>query len=216
MFVYIYGGGFSEGSGAVPVYDGEGLATKGLVVVTMNYRVGVLGFLVHPELSKESSAKVSGNYGLLDQIAALQWVRDNIAAFGGDPNRVTIAGQSAGGMSVHSLIASPLAKGLFHRAIVQSGGSSVGGGGITLGARTLADLEAAGQQFAEAKGAKSLAELRAMTWQKLVEPLPPAAQAAGRGAAPRPALLADRRRLRRAGAGPRDRRLGASRTTCRR
>jgi para-nitrobenzyl esterase len=181
VFVYIYGGGFTEGSGAVPAYDGEGLATKGLVFVTMNYRVGVLGFLVHPELSKESSAKVSGNYGLLDQIAALQWVRDNIAAFGGDPNRVTIAGQSAGGMSVHSLIASPLARGLFHRAIVQSGGSSVGGGGIALGARTLADLEAAGQQFAEAKGAKSLAELRAMTWQKLVEPLPPTPQAAGRG-----------------------------------
>ena len=184
VFVYIYGGGFSEGSGAVPAYDGEGLATKGLVVVVPNYRVGVLGFLVHPELSKESAAKVSGNYGLLDQIAALQWVRDNIAAFGGDPNRVTIAGQSAGGMSVHNLIASPLAKGLFHRAIVQSGGSSVGGGSITLGARTLAELEAAGQQFAEAKGAKTLSELRAMTWQKLLEPLPAPAQAAGRGAMP--------------------------------
>jgi para-nitrobenzyl esterase len=184
VFVYIYGGGFSEGSGAVPVYDGEGLATKGLIFVTMNYRVGVLGFLVHPELSKESPNKVSGNYGLLDQIAALQWVRDNIAAFGGDSGRVTIAGQSAGGMSVHSLVASPLAKDLFHRAIVQSGGSSVGGGGIAMAARTLADLEAAGQQFAEAKGAKTLAELRAITWQRLVEPLPQAAAAAGRGAAP--------------------------------
>jgi carboxylesterase type B/glyoxylase-like metal-dependent hydrolase (beta-lactamase superfamily II) len=191
VFVYIYGGGFSEGSGAVPAYDGEGLATKGLVVVVPNYRVGVLGFLAHPELSKESAARVSGNYGLLDQIAALQWVRDNIAAFGGDPARVTIAGQSAGGMSVHSLIASPLAKGLFHRAIVQSGGSSVGGGGIAPGARTLADFEAAGQKFAEAKGAHSLAELRAMTWQKLVEPLPSGAPGSGEGSGLRFAPIVD-------------------------
>lgn len=183
VFVYIYGGGFSEGSGAVPAYDGEGLASKGLVVVVPNYRVGVLGFLAHPELSAESPAKVSGNYGILDQIAALQWVRDNIAAFGGDPDRVTIAGQSAGGMSVHTLIASPLARGLFHRAIVQSGGSSVGGGGIALGARTLADVEAAGKQWADAKGAASLAALRAMTWQKLVEPLPAGAPAGGTGTA---------------------------------
>jgi para-nitrobenzyl esterase len=172
VFFYIYGGGFTEGSGAVPVYDGEGLAKKGLVVVTANYRVGVLGFLAHPELSQESSSKVSGNYGLFDQLAALRWVRDNIAAFGGDPNRVTIAGQSAGGMSVHSLIASPLAKGLFHRAIVESGGSSIGGGGIALSTRSLADAEAVGKQFAEARGARSLPELRAMTWQKLTEAAP--------------------------------------------
>jgi para-nitrobenzyl esterase len=172
VFFYIYGGGFSEGSGAVPVYDGEGLARKGLVVVTANYRIGVLGFLAHPELSKESDSKVSGNYGLLDQIAALRWVQKNIAAFGGDPHRVTIAGQSAGGMSVHSLIASPLAKGLFHRAIVQSGGSSVGGGGIALGVRTLADAEADGLKFAALKGTNSLAELRDMSWQKLTETAP--------------------------------------------
>jgi len=183
VFVYIYGGGFSEGSGAVPAYDGEGLASKGLVVVVPNYRVGVMGFLAHPGLSKESPARVSGNYGILDQIAALQWVRDNIAAFGGDPSRVTIAGQSAGGMSVHTLIGSPLARGLFHRAIVQSGGSSVGGGGIAMGARTLADFEAAGQRWAEAKGATSVADLRAMTWQQLVEPLPAAGPATGTGAA---------------------------------
>ncbi|HPK71088.1 MAG TPA: carboxylesterase family protein [Vicinamibacterales bacterium] len=182
VFVYIYGGGFSEGSGAVPAYDGEGLASKGLVVVVPNYRVGVLGFLAHPGLSAESPVKASGNYGILDQIAALQWVRDNIAAFGGDADRVTIAGQSAGGMSVHALIASPLAAGLFHRAIVQSGGSSVGGGGIALGARTLADAEAAGRQWAEARGAASVAELRAMSWQQLVEPRP--APAAGGGAPP--------------------------------
>ena len=114
VYLYIYGGGFNEGSAAVPVYDGEGLAKKGLVVVTFNYRVGVLGFLAHPELSKESGHQVSGNYGLLDQIAALRWVRQNIARFGGDANRVTIAGQSAGGMSVHDLTASPLAKVCFN------------------------------------------------------------------------------------------------------
>jgi para-nitrobenzyl esterase len=182
VFVYIYGGGFTEGSTAVPAYDGEGLAKKGVVVVTANYRVGILGFFVHPELTKESPNHASGNYGLLDQVAALKWVRDNIAAFGGDPSRVTIAGQSAGGMSVHSLIASPLAKGLFHRAIVQSGGSSVGGGAINMRAQTLADVEASGVKFAQAKGAASLADLRAMSWQKVVEPLP--APAAGAGGAP--------------------------------
>lgn len=126
VFVYIYGGGFTEGSGSVPVYDGEGLAKKGLVVVTFNYRVGPFGFLAHPELTKESGRNASGNYGLLDQVAALQWIHDNIAAFGGDAGRVTIAGQSAGGMSVLALIASPLAKGLFHRAIDQSGGAIAG------------------------------------------------------------------------------------------
>ena len=92
VFVYLYGGGFNEGSAAVPGYDGEGLAKKGLIVVTINYRVGIFGFFTHPELSAESATKTSGNYGLLDQIAALQWVRDNIGAFGGDPARVTIAG----------------------------------------------------------------------------------------------------------------------------
>lgn len=180
VFFYIYGGGFNEGSGAVPVYDGEGLAKKGLVVVTPNYRVGVLGFLAHPELSKESAAKVSGNYGLLDQIAALKWVQENIAAFGGDPNRVTIAGQSAGGMSVHYLIASPLAKGLFHRAIVQSGGSTVSRTGITVSARGFSDVEADGQKFAGSRGARSIADLRAMTYEQLTAPAQGAT--AGRGA----------------------------------
>jgi len=181
VFVYIYGGGFSEGSTAVPVYDGEGLARKGLVVVTANYRVGVLGFLAHPDLSKESAAHASGDYGLLDQVAALRWIHDNIAAFGGDPNRVAIAGQSAGGMSVHSLVASPMGKGLFHRAIVQSGGSSIGGGGISTRFRTLADGESDGVQFAKAKGASSLAELRAMSWQTLMEPVAAPAGAPGSG-----------------------------------
>lgn len=180
VFFYIYGGGFNEGSTAVPVYDGEGLAKKGVVVVTANYRVGVLGFLAHPELSKESRAGVSGNYGLLDQVAALKWIRDNIAAFGGDPNQVTIAGQSAGGMSVHYLTASPLAKGLFHRAIVQSGGSSVSRTGITLAAKALADAESEGRKFAESKGARSIADLRAMSWAKLTE-VPQSASPAGSG-----------------------------------
>ena len=168
VFVYLYGGGFSEGSGAVPVYDGEGLAKKGLVVVTINYRVGVLGFLALHELNIESDHRASGNYGLLDQIAALQWVHENIARFGGDPSRVALAGQSAGGMSVHDLTASPLAKGLFQRAIVESGGSNIDRVGIP-GPRTLVEAEADGRKFADSKGAKSLKELRAMSWQKLTQ-----------------------------------------------
>lgn len=169
VFVYIHGGGFNEGSGSVPVYDGEGLAGKGLVAVTINYRMGVLGFLAHPELTREAGYRASGNYGLLDALAALQWIRGNIAAFGGDPSRVTIAGQSAGGMAVHALVASPLAKGLFHRAIAQSGGSTVGGG-----SRKLVDAEQDGVQFAERRGAPSLAALRELTPQQLTAPLSPA------------------------------------------
>jgi len=183
VFVYIYGGGFVEGSAAVPAYDGEGLASKGLVVVTFNYRVGILGTLTHPELSAESPHHASGNYGYLDQVAALQWVRDNIAAFGGDPGRVTIAGQSAGAGSVHALTASPLAKGLFHRAIEESG-SSVASPAGNVSVNPLAAAEQNGVRFAEAKGAKNLAELRAIGWQKIVEPVQaPANAAGGRGGA---------------------------------
>jgi para-nitrobenzyl esterase len=169
VFVYIYGGGNVEGSGAVPAYDGEGLASKGLVVVTFNYRVGVLGFFTHPELSKESPYHASGNYGLLDQIAAVKWVHENIAAFGGDPSRITIAGQSAGASAVHNLTASPMAKGLFHRAIADSGSGITAAGG-----RTLKDQEADGVRFAEAKGAHSLAELRAISWKDIIAPITPA------------------------------------------
>ncbi len=169
VFVYIHGGGFNEGSGSVAAYNGEGLARKGLVMVTINYRVGVFGLLAHPELTKESEVHASGNYGILDQVAALQWVHDNIAAFGGDPARVTIAGQSAGAQSVHVLTGSPLAKGLFHRAIAESG-SSVGGNAQ----RKLAEAEPDGVRFAETKGAKSLADLRAMTWQQIAAPAPAA------------------------------------------
>ncbi len=121
VLVWIYGGGFSSGGAAVPIYDGEAMAKKGIVFVSINYQVGIFGFLAHSDLSKEAGYQASGNYGLLDQIAALRWVQKNIAAFGGDPDNVTIAGQSAGSMSVNCLIASPLAKGLFNKAIAESG-----------------------------------------------------------------------------------------------
>jgi para-nitrobenzyl esterase len=123
VMVWIYGGGFDHGAGAASGYDGENLASKGAVVVTINYRVGVFGFLALPELTAESPHHASGNYGLLDQIAALEWVRRNIAAFGGDPTRVAIFGESAGAESVSVLMASPLASGLFTRAIAESGGA---------------------------------------------------------------------------------------------
>ena len=122
VLVWIYGGGFDNGSASMPLYWGDRLAKRGIVVVTVAYRVGPLGFLAHPELRRESPHHTSGNYGLMDQIAALEWVQRNIAAFGGDPTRVTVAGQSAGAMSVSILMASPRAQGLFHRAIGQSGG----------------------------------------------------------------------------------------------
>lgn len=163
VLVYIHGGAFTGGSGEVAVYDGEALAKKGLAVVTINYRLGVLGFLAHPELTQESPQRASGNYGLLDQVAALQWVQRNIAAFGGDPGNVTIAGQSAGAASVHFLTASPLAKGLFHRAIAQSG-SGVGRGFT----RSREAAEQDGQKFAAGKGAHSLAQLRSIPAKDLI------------------------------------------------
>ena len=123
VMVYIYGGGFSGGNTSDPWISGEKLAKKGVVLVSVAYRVNQLGFLALSGLSAESPQHVSGNYGLLDQIAALQWVKKNIAAFGGDPDKVTIFGESAGAISVSMLCASPLAKGLFSGAISQSGGS---------------------------------------------------------------------------------------------
>ena len=166
VYMYIHGGGNREGSGGIQVYDGEGLAKKGIVVVTINYRLGVFGFFAHPELTKESGMNSSGNYALLDVVAALHWIHDNIAAFGGDPTKVTIGGQSAGAGMTHNMVASPLAKGLFHGAIAESG-SSYGPGNM----RKLADAEQMGVKFAEAKGAHSLAELRQMPWQKIFEPV---------------------------------------------
>ncbi|MEK6535389.1 MAG: carboxylesterase/lipase family protein [Thermodesulfobacteriota bacterium] len=126
VMVWIHGGAFNFGSASQPEYNGKNLAKKGVVVVTINYRLGPLGFLVHPLLSKESDHNTSGNYGLLDQIAALKWVQKNIAAFGGNPDRVTIFGQSAGSRSVSLQMISPLSAGLFHRAIAESGGPIIG------------------------------------------------------------------------------------------
>lgn len=162
VFFWIHGGGYVEGSSAVPVYDGEMLARQGVVVVTINYRLGVFGYLAHPELTRE--AQRSGNYGSLDQLAALLWVHDNIAAFGGDPNNVTIAGQSAGASSVHNLVASPLARGLFQRAIAESGSGISAPGG----SKTLSEAESDGVRFATAKGASSLEELRHKSSEELM------------------------------------------------
>ncbi|WP_339625194.1 carboxylesterase family protein [uncultured Maribacter sp.] len=155
VIVWIYGGGFTSGSANCDIYDGEELAKKSVVFVSINYRVGILGFMAHPELSKESGQNASGNYGFMDQIAALKWVQKNIEVFGGDPNNVTIAGQSAGAFSVNTLIASPLAKNIFHKAILQSGG--------LLGssrAETLTEAEATGIRFMEKTEATSIEELR--------------------------------------------------------
>ncbi len=161
VMVWIYGGGFQAGSASEPRQDGARLATKGVVVVSLNYRLGLMGFLAHPGLSKESPHKASGNYGVLDQIAALQWVRKNIAAFGGDPGNVTIFGESAGSFSVSILMASPLAKGLFHKAIGESGASFPSGPQPPLGGATLASAEADGEKFAAAMNAPTIDALRA-------------------------------------------------------
>jgi para-nitrobenzyl esterase len=159
VLVYFFGGGFVAGDGSEPRYDGESMARKGIVALTVNYRLGVFGFLAHPELTKESPHHASGNYALLDQNAALQWVQKNIAAFGGDPRRVTIAGESAGSIAVSAQMVSPLSKGLIAGAIGESGGMIP----PTLPAVPLADAEAAGAKFAESVGATSLAALRALT-----------------------------------------------------
>lgn len=170
VLVWIYGGGFGGGSTSEPNYNGENLAKKGVVLVSIAYRVGQLGFLAHPELSAESPNHVSGNYGLLDMIAGLQWVQKNIAAFGGDPNKVTIFGESAGGIAVSMLSASPLAKGLFHGAISQSGGSFGPTRPITMpgeNLKRLADAERSGEAYAKSAGVSSLAELRNLPPDKL-------------------------------------------------
>jgi para-nitrobenzyl esterase len=168
VMVYIHGGAFIEGSGSVRVYDGEELARKGILVVTVNYRLGVLGFLAHPELSAESPHGVSGNYGLLDQIAALKWVKMNIARFGGDSANVTLAGQSAGARSVHLLTASPLARGLFHKAIAISGSDI----NRIRFSNSLKDAEKSGEKFSCEKRAFSLKNLRAMHPSELIASAP--------------------------------------------
>ena len=163
VLVWIYGGGFSFGSTSEPGYNGEKLAKKGVILVSVAYRVGQLGFLAHPELSAESPHDVSGNYGLLDMIAGLTWIQKNIAAFGGNPNKVTIFGESAGGIAVSMLCASPLAKGLFHGAISQSGGSFGPPRYVTYpgeNLKTLKNAEAAGEGYATKSGVRSIADLR--------------------------------------------------------
>ncbi len=170
VLVWIYGGGFAAGATSEKSYNGEHLARRGVVLVSIAYRVGVLGFLAHPELSAEDPNRVSGNYGLLDMIAGLQWIRKNIAAFGGDPNKVTIFGESAGGIAVSMLCASPLAKGLFHGAISQSGGSFGPPRPTTYpgeNMKRLADAEKAGETYARNAGNLSIADLRKMEADKL-------------------------------------------------
>jgi para-nitrobenzyl esterase len=158
VIVWIHGGGYSNGSASMPLYWGDRLAGKGVIVVTVAYRLGPLGFLAHPELTRESTRQSSGNYGLMDQIAALQWIQRNVAAFGGDPKRVTIAGQSAGSMAVSALMASPLAKGLFQRAIGESGGLFEP---LELApSYLLANAERDGEKYAASLGVASLKDLR--------------------------------------------------------
>lgn len=164
VLVYFYGGGFVGGDGSEVRYDGESMAKKGIISITVNYRLGVFGFFAHPELTKESPNHASGNYGLMDQHAALVWVQKNIAAFGGDPNKVTIAGESAGSMSVSGQVASPLSKGLFAGAIGESG-ALLG----NLSPVPLADAEQNGVKFAAAAGTSSLAGLRQVPADKLLE-----------------------------------------------
>ncbi|WP_022824144.1 carboxylesterase/lipase family protein [Hymenobacter norwichensis] len=174
VMVYFYGGGFQAGDGSEPRYDGASMARRGIVAVTVNYRLGVFGFFAHPELTKESPNQASGNYGFLDQTAALRWVQQNIAAFGGDPKQVTIAGESAGSMSVSAQMASPLSKTLFARAIGESGSMLNTG----FGPLSLTEAEKNGVAFATSLGASSLATLRALPAQQVLE-------ATGKPGAPR-------------------------------
>lgn len=191
VMVWIHGGGYGSGSNAIPIYNGSRLAARGAVVIAINYRLGAFGFLAHPEMTAESADKTSGNYGLLDMVAALQWVKDNAARFGGDPARVTIMGQSAGAGAVNSLRHAPAAKGLFSAAIAQSGS-----GGSFLGGRalTLEEAEAQGVAFGKKVGAKTLAQMRQVSPENVVNasrnpPPPMGAAATSRPTTPAPAPL---------------------------
>lgn len=165
VLVYFYGGGFVSGDGSEPRYDGESMAQKGIIAITVNYRLGIFGFFAHPELTKESAHHASGNYGLLDQNAALRWVQANIAAFGGDPKLVTIAGESAGSISVSAQMASPLSKDLINGAIGESGAMIK----PTTPPMSLADGEQNGVNVATNLKANSLAELRAISADQLLD-----------------------------------------------
>lgn len=157
VLVWIHGGGFGSGSGTTPIYEGTEMAKKGVVFVTINYRLGIFGFMAHPGLSAESPENVSGNYGILDQIEALKWIRKNITAFGGDPDNVTISGQSAGSFSVNILMSTPLAKGLFQRAIGESGALF---GEDLMFTQKLRAAEETGMMIADSLGCGTIAELR--------------------------------------------------------
>jgi len=165
VLVYFYGGGFVAGDASEPRYDGESMAKKGMVVVTANYRLNIFGFLALPELSKESPYKASGNYGMLDQVAALKWVQNNISAFGGDPKKVTIAGESAGSISISLLMASPLSKDLIAGAIGESGAAIK----PTLPPVPLAEAEKTGLDFAKKAGYPTLAQLRKLSTREVYE-----------------------------------------------
>jgi para-nitrobenzyl esterase len=164
VLVFIHGGGYTEGAGYTRITDGENLAKSGIIVISINYRLGIFGFFTHPELTKESDHHASGNYGLMDQIAALKWIQDNITAFGGDPHRVTISGQSAGAGCVHDLIASPLAKGLFSGGIAESGSDLVPRTTML----TLQQTEKACSDFVATMGLHTLEELRALPADQLL------------------------------------------------
>jgi para-nitrobenzyl esterase len=166
VIVWIYGGAFVSGGSAVPIYDGDHFANRGIVFVSINYRVGIFGFFAHPQLSKQQNEKQLANYGLMDQIAALQWVQQNIEAFGGDKNNVTIAGQSAGAVSVTCLMASPLTKGLFTKAIVQSGAGLAPNSPRTV---TLRQMEANGQDIFKQLGITSVEQARNLPAEKLLQ-----------------------------------------------
>jgi para-nitrobenzyl esterase len=166
VIVWIHGGAFTGGSGTVPLYDGTEIAKNGVVFITINYRLGIFGFLALPDLSAESPMGTSGNYGILDQIEALRWISRNIEHFGGNPGNVTIAGQSAGSFSVNALMVSPLAKGLFHRAIGESGGMFATSGGIVT---NLKSAEEAGLKYSSHAGVSSLKDLRLMPAPELMK-----------------------------------------------
>ena len=174
VMVFFYGGGFKEVASSMPAYNGTTLAQKGVIVVTSNYRLGALGFLAHPDLDHESAHNVSGNYGILDQQAALEWVRKNIGAFGGDPSRVTIFGQSAGGESVLIHVASPQSKGLFQQAIVESG-PFFADGAIINATHSKADAEQFGVAYSESLGCSgpdAIACMRTMSPESLINATP--------------------------------------------
>lgn len=171
VFVWIHGGALTSGASSEPIYDGSALAKRGLVVVSINYRLGALGYLAHPELSAESPDHVSGNYGLLDQVAALEWVKRNIGAFGGDGGNVTIAGESAGGLSVMYLMAAPAARGLFHKAVAQSA-YMVSAPGLKAAINGMVPAEEQGSDLAAKLGAADLAALRALPADEIASRAP--------------------------------------------